>query len=136
MTKPINLTIDYEIIVHNEDFPPEGNAIDSGDLEFDNKYISELNDRLGRGDIWAWCCVEVKCILNDEEGEPLVSGSAYLGGCSYDNETDFRNCVYYSDMQEEARSDMLNHAREMMNRMGPIGAYLETVIDNNRGAKQ
>lgn len=42
---------------------------------------------------WAWCCV---CVTVTFEG---MSECEYLGGCSYDSESDFVNSSgYYDDM--------------------------------------
>lgn len=96
----------YTIRIHPEDMPVRGNAIASGDDDFDKKVEDELIERLDNGDLWAWCCVEVVA----EYGG--FTGSAYLGGCSYKDEQDFAAGGYNEDMKDEAREALEDELRK------------------------
>lgn len=85
------------LIVHEEDTPVRGNAMASGEDALDKEVEDEILERLERGDVWAWCCVEVKATACG------LSASDYLGGCSYSDEKEFREPGgYYDDMVSEA----------------------------------
>lgn len=90
-----------------EDVPIHGNAIDSGDRNFDVSVEAEISARLGNGDISAWFTAKVTASWNDFEGVD------YLGCCSYDSLTSFLNedvpegvGSYYTDMKNEALEDL------------------------------
>lgn len=85
----------FEIILHTEKTPLQGNLIDSGDAAFDTQCINATNDRLNKGDLWAWCTVEVKGTYRG-----IISASDYLGGCSYQNEKDFTEGGYFEYMKQ------------------------------------
>ncbi len=91
-----------EIILHDEHIPIEGNAIDSGDADFDNKVNANIIERLNMGQLWAWCTVEVKVTI---EG---FTANNYLGCCSYDNEQEFKAGGYYDNMVETCKEDIQN----------------------------
>ncbi len=81
-----------------DDTPVRGNALASGDDEEDRKYEDEILKRLDNGDVWAWAQVEVEVTLPDGR-----KGSAYLGGCCYEDEEDFKQMGgYYEDLVREA----------------------------------
>lgn len=73
-----------------------GNALASGDDEEDDRYESEILERLERGDIYAWFTAKVS--VRDRDGK---EASDYLGACTYQDEADFKNGGYYLDMIEE-----------------------------------
>lgn len=84
------------IIVHEEHQDVRGNAQVSGDDKDDKAVEDALLERLERGDIWAWCSIEVRAEFRG------ITASDYLGGCCYENEADFKACPYYRDMVREA----------------------------------
>lgn len=89
------------LIATQDDTPVRGNAIASGDDEEDRKYEDLILARLATGDVWAWAQVEVQATLPDGR-----TGSAYLGGCCYKDEADFKECGgYYEDMIADALCD-------------------------------
>lgn len=49
---------------------------------------------------WGWCDVEVVATWGQ------WAGSAYLGGCSYESESDFMACDYYADMARAALASL------------------------------
>jgi hypothetical protein len=92
--------VTFDLSCLEEDIPVRGNAMASGDADEDkrveDKIIAELDHNL-----WAWCCARVRATWRGFAGE------AYLGGCSYDSEDDFRNDQHFTDMCDEAL-DQLN----------------------------
>lgn len=89
------------LIATQDDTPVRGNAIASGDDEEDRKYEDMILERLATGDVWAWAQVEVQATLPDGR-----TGSAYLGGCCYKDEADFKQPDgYYEDLISEALID-------------------------------
>lgn len=84
------------IHVEQDDIRVRGNAVASGDPDFDKKVEDEILARLDKGDVWAWASVEVRA-----EFRGLVH-SSYLGACCYESEEDFKTGGYYEDMVREA----------------------------------
>ena len=92
-----------EITIHvsDEDIPVRGNLIASGDDAQDRIDEDAVLLRLESGDLWAWCVVEVRAKLD------RFSGSAFLGGCSYSGEDEFRSINgYFDQMVAEARETL------------------------------
>lgn len=98
---------EIEIICHEEECPVRGNAQASGEDDLDREMEDQIIARLESGDIWAWCCVEVKASFMG------LSESEYLGCCSYDNEADFCSDGYYSDMKQEAVDRLRDRIRSL-----------------------
>ena len=90
-------TYNVRIIATQDDTRVRGNALASGDEEEDRRYEDMILERLNAGDVWAWAQVEVQASLPDGR-----TGSAYLGGCSYDDENNFKEGGYYEDLIAEA----------------------------------
>lgn len=89
-----------------EDIPIEGNAMASGDDEFDRGVARDIQRALDRGNQWAWCCVKVTATYHAPNGQTF-RGSDYLGGCSYESEADFVRCNdYIVDMKKMALDDL------------------------------
>lgn len=84
------------IIVHEEHQDVRGNAQASGDNKADKAMEDKILTRLARGDVWAWCGVEVRAEFRG------ITASDYLGGCCYKNEADFKTGPYYRDMVRES----------------------------------
>jgi hypothetical protein len=98
------------VIASEEDIPVRGNAITSGDEAFDKKVENQLLRRLDRGDLWAWCSVEVECTYKG------LTASEYLGGCSYKSEKDFiKNSGYYEDMVQTCLEDIQSQLEALVN---------------------
>jgi len=70
-----------------------GNAMASGDDEFDRQIEDEIISRLESGDIWAWFTAKVT-VRDSYERE----ASDYLGCCCYEDARDFKRGGYYLDM--------------------------------------
>ena len=95
--KDIDITVDAQY----EDLQIRGNAIASGDDEYDKTVEDELIRRVETGDVWAWASVSVTAKFGRFEAVN------YLGGCSYKDEADFiNNSGYYEDMKDEAIEDL------------------------------
>lgn len=94
--------ITYSIKVEEENnIPVRGNAIASGDEDFDKECEDKILLDIDNGNIWAWACVTVTANYRGLEG------TEYLGACSYKNEADFcQEGGYYHQMKEEALNDL------------------------------
>jgi hypothetical protein len=91
--KEMEETYNVRINATQDDLPVRGNCIATEDKEFDKKVEDEILERLDNGDVWAWADVEVQATLPDGR-----TGSAYLGGCCYEDEKDFKQGGYYEGM--------------------------------------
>lgn len=98
--------ITYTLYVEQDDMPVRGNAMASGNDAEDREYEDEIIARLNDGDVWAWAQVTVKASIEIDGHE--FTGEDYLGGCSYDDVTDFmEHGVYWDDMKAAAREELL-----------------------------
>lgn len=73
---------------------------ESDEPEKDEKLRKELNRRRNNGDLWAWCTVVVTAKWKEWKGVDS------LGGCSYENEADFRQDGYFDDMKDRALEEL------------------------------
>lgn len=94
------MRIEYTIEIEEDAMAVRGNAMASGDDAADREVENEILDRLRRGDTWAWATVTVSAEVDG------FRGTAQLGGCSYRDETDFREGGYFADMCIEARHEL------------------------------
>ena len=99
--------VNFEIQCLPEDMPIRGNAIASGDDEYDK----EVEDKLiaeSEWNEWAWCMVKITAKYKG------AKGTDYLGGCSYKNEKDFiQNSGYFEDMKQNAYAELLTELENM-----------------------
>jgi hypothetical protein len=98
------ITLEIEVSLHcePEDMPVRGNAMSSGNTVVDEETESAILADLNSGNLWAWCVVVVKAELHG------LTGAAYLGGCSYKSEADFRADPYFTEMVKEAKADLVS----------------------------
>ena len=101
----------YAIEADFDDIPIRGNAIVSGDENFDREVEDELIERVNNGDVWAWASVKVIASIPGIE----LEGADYLGGCSYRDEEDFQQGGYYEDMKERALEDLEKQIHAVFN---------------------
>jgi hypothetical protein len=92
---PMN-EIEFIVEVLPEEAPVRGNAMASGDDDFDRKVEDEIFASLMHGNEWAWCKVEVTACVDG------IEGTDYLGCCNYDSEEDFRKGSEWEQMKEQA----------------------------------
>ncbi len=112
------MKIKIRLDVEQEDLPVRGNALASGDPAEDKRVEDEILRRLRRGEVWAWCWVRVTARV-EIEGEVFL-GTASLGGCSYENEEDFKaTSGYYEDLKKEAIEDLKTSMSAAVKRAGP-----------------
>ena len=96
-------TKDVDIVLEAlpEDMPVRGNLVVSDEPELDraeeDKVLADLE-----WNEWAWACAHVR-VTDPESG---LSADAYIGGCSYNGEDDFRSGGYYEDMVAECLDDL------------------------------
>lgn len=93
----------FEVVCHPEDIPYRGNC-SAIDPETDAATEAWIKKELESGNLWAWCCVEIRATKGG------ITGVDYLGACSYRSEKTFRRCGEYRDMQRNAIEDW--HYRE------------------------
>ncbi len=103
--------VNYRLVLHPDDMPVRGNAMASGDEAADRACEDEILARLADGDEWAWCCVECRA----EWGG--FHSSAFLGGCCYRDEEEFRGGPW-----EDMKAEALEGLEEMLRR---AGSYFE-----------
>lgn len=85
---------EIEIRLHDEDHGPEDSFDDERDVQW-------ARDQLASGNLWGWCCVEVRASFADWRA------SDFLGGCSYENEDAFKvPGGYYDDMVNSAIEEL------------------------------
>lgn len=95
--------VEFVISVDYDDTPVRGNALVSGDDQQDKECEDKIIERLNNGDVWAWALVTVEA-----KHRGLV-GVDYLGGCSYEDEDDFKvGGGYYEDMKTNAYNDLIS----------------------------
>ena len=99
----VQITIEIEPSVD----PPEASFYDAETNSWQEphpnfaKQVHEL-EKVSDGD-WAWCDVTVTARFSD------LTGTAYLGQCSYKDEADFKSDGYYSQMVDEAIQELQQH---------------------------
>lgn len=92
----------FTITAEPEDVPVRGNAIASGDDEYDREVEDKILDDLTWNE-WAWCCVKVTARLKGT----ALEGTDYLGCCSYSGVEEFcKPGGYYEDMKDRALEDL------------------------------
>jgi len=110
--------VSYDIECWAEDIPVEGNAMCSGDDNFDRECERRIYDELGNGNEWAWCYVRVVARYDGIEG---IEGVDTLGCCSYESEQDFiDNSMYYEDMKSEARDDLFGQLESIKQTLSEV----------------
>jgi hypothetical protein len=87
---------DITITIHPEDTHPRDSFEDAQDI---SSILESLEHNL-----WAWCVVQVTARWKG------LTATDYLGGCSYENEREFRRCGYYSDMKHNCIADLVQQA--------------------------
>ncbi len=97
----------YEVEVTQSDIPVEGNAMASGDSEFDSKVEEDIKKELDNGNTYAWCDILVKAKLNGLEG------SDSLGAVSVKNEEELENLIAEHDMRNNALAELEQQVKEL-----------------------
>jgi len=90
----------WKVEAFPEYVPVRGNAMASGDDEFDTEVEDDILSQLDDGNEWAWATVKVTGSYFGMESHQ------FLGCCSYRSEADFKSCGYYTDMQSEVLADL------------------------------
>jgi hypothetical protein len=105
-TSEIENAFDVEINIRQSDIPIKGNVMASGNEDVDREAEELIVKQLDVGDTWAWCDVEVRLTQKCESCGGGSQASAYLSGCSYSGEDDFKGGGYYDDLLDEAASQL------------------------------
>lgn len=93
-----------KVTVCQSDIPIKGNAIVSGDDEYDRNVENQIADDL-EWNVWAWCDVTVSLELKVDDY--TLQGSDSIGACNYRNEKDFMESLY-PEMVQNAVSEALD----------------------------
>lgn len=102
----------YTLEAEEDHLDVRGNALASGNDAEDKKYEDEIICRLENGDIWAWATVKVTASWNG------IEGVDYLGGCSYEDEADFKRAGgYYDDMKAQALEDLKSNIKALQTKV-------------------
>ena len=109
--------VEYDLDVYFDDIPVRGNAMCSGDDDYDREVEDAILARLADDDVWAWAQVVVTARYN---GVDCVVGMDSLGACCYKDEADFKACAYYADMKDQAREDLYTQLEGVLYRFGCI----------------
>lgn len=81
------------------------------DEEADKATEKWINDQLESGNQWAWCCVKVTCYY---KGIDCITGTDFLGGCSYKSESEFiAPGGYFEDMKRIAYDDFVSNIERL-----------------------
>lgn len=99
--------VNFSMEVEPDEIPVRGNAIVSGDDNYDKEVEDELIERLNAGDVWAWALVTVTAEWNGVEGYDT------LGGCSYKCEDDFKGDLYYEDLKQRAYDELITNLKAL-----------------------
>ena len=99
--------VSYELTVEHEEGQPDWDRpTDNADAEAHDEMMDEIARRREMDDAWAWGQVTVTATWS--VGEKVFEGHDYLGGCSYQDEDDFkRPGGYYEDMKGRAYEDLI-----------------------------
>ena len=95
---------------HEPEHPRDYFAYETDDEN--NDAVSWVIEELEQGNEWVWCAVRVKVWLPQL---PELTEDAYLGGCSYRSEDDFKeNSGYYQDMINDAMKALEERLNETL----------------------
>src|SRR4029077_7723666 len=97
----------FSISADYDDNPIRGNAMASGDDAADKKLEDYLINEVNNGNVWAWASVKVECHYKG------LTGTDYLGCCSYKDEDDFKKDGYYKDMKNAAYADLIQQIKDL-----------------------
>lgn len=100
--------IEFEIIIH-EEYIPIQQALSFENTGADHsEYIEKVLEDDGYNH-WLWCAVEVKATYKG-----VLTGSAYLGQCAYENEEEFKRDGYFEQMKEEAIEEIEKDFKKLL----------------------
>lgn len=99
--------VNFSIECLEEDIQVKGNACASGNDAEDKEIEDSIIEQLNNGNAWAWCTIKVTAKYKNEEG------SDYLGCCSYQDEKDFKNDGYYTDMKQMAFDELIRNLESL-----------------------
>lgn len=93
-------TVEFNVEACQEYTEVRGNAMCSGDDDYDRKVEDRILANLDDGNVWTWASIRVSASIDG------IECADYLGCCSYKDEEDFLKDVYYLDMKCEALSNL------------------------------
>ena len=103
----------FEVSAKQDWLEVRGNAVISGDDDYDKSVEDEIIARLNDGDVWAWAEVIVTARYDGING---IEGVDYLGCCTYADEADFvTSGGYYDDMCRAACAELRDELERIYN---------------------
>lgn len=91
-----------------EHSPIRGNVIISDSPTLDKQVEDQIIADYEGGNDWAWCTVQVTA---EWKG---ITGTDYLGQCSYNSEEDYKkNSGYYEDMKFTAYNELITNLKAL-----------------------
>lgn len=103
--------------IMEEDQRVRGNAMHSGDDAEDKAVEDAILARLNKGELWAWCTVRVMASYAGLEQ------ASFLGGCSYEDEAEFR---FQTDPYDMMVAEALDALAKEVDRVAEALAALDT----------
>jgi len=91
-----------------EDMPVVGNVGESGNKDQDLAVENSILRRLDRGDIWAWCMVQITCTYK------MFTTTELITGCNYASEADFKSSGSYTDIVEICLAKLQKQVNELV----------------------
>lgn len=88
-------------------------------------FAEQVRETLKESPDWGWCSVKVS--VSASIGEREITGSAYLGHCSYYSREDFvEDSGYFDQMVAEAKGDL---AKQLVWYYADLAGQLESLAD-------
>lgn len=88
--------VDFTMTYEQDDIPVRGNAMVSGDDDFDKQCEDEIIASLENGDTHSWCCITVTAQYK------RFSGSSHLGGVNVTEASDVEFVAREHGMYDDA----------------------------------
>jgi hypothetical protein len=97
---------DVELIIQPEE---EYDHYTDKAFSYEPETVACFDEMVMKHGLWGWCCVCVKVIWRG------IAGQAYLGGCSYENEDNFREDAETLDgLVIDALADLNTKVKELL----------------------
>jgi hypothetical protein len=106
ITLPTYEDVEFTIECQSEYSPIKGNAIASGDDEYDRQVEEQIAKDFDNGNEWAWCTVKTTASWRG------FKGVDYLGCCSYESKQAFMSDGYYETAKSQAFDDLIKNIKE------------------------
>lgn len=89
--------VDFSLYAEPDDLEVRGNVCDCPRRSQECEHLTEIYDRLQRGDVWGWAWVKITARYYDVRHGTLEVHDS-IGGCTFADEADFMS-AYGEDME-------------------------------------